>query len=226
MDFDPFAPNNPAAVPERIEGGQPFHQQHQQHHQHQHHEQNQQHQQHQHQHQYHEQHQQHQLVPTNNQQQYLDHQQQQQQQHHMVVAPPAHQHQHQHQDYGAPTLLQDHISNPRRVHNIVSGGSPSSVASQGSHSSAHSSVYSGTSALQDKAFAPPPKMPASLQNSQLSPEQAARLPDFAAVKHSGRCLARLSLKSMITKKWKSTFWIAYGDTQILFFRSIHDFEEW
>jgi hypothetical protein len=224
MDFDPFAPNNPAAVPERIEGGQPFHQQHQQHHQHQHHEQNQQHQQHQHQHQYHEQHQQHQLVPTNNQQQYLDHQQQQQQQHHMVVAPPAHQH--QHQDYGAPTLLQDHISSPRRVHNIVSGGSPSSVASQGSHSSAHSSVYSGTSALQDKAFAPPPKMPASLQNSQLSPEQAARLPDFAAVKHSGRCLARLSLKSMITKKWKSTFWIAYGDTQILFFRSIHDFEEW
>ena len=39
-------------------------------------------------------------------------------------------------------------------------------------------------------------------------------------------MARFSLKSMIIKKWRQCFWIAYGDNQILFFRSKVDFEEW
>ncbi len=62
--------------------------------------------------------------------------------------------------------------------------------------------------------------------SQLGPADAARLPQFDMVKHSGVCLARFSLKAMIIKKWKPTFWIAYGDNQIIFFRSKSDFEEW
>lgn len=52
------------------------------------------------------------------------------------------------------------------------------------------------------------------------------LPPYHDVKHSGELLARFSLKSMLTKKWRSTYWISFGNHQILFFRSKYDFDEW
>ena len=46
--------------------------------------------------------------------------------------------------------------------------------------------------------------------------------------HSGELTARFSMKSMLIKKWKPVFWIAYGKSQLklLFFRNKADFEEW
>jgi len=119
------------------------------------------------------------------------------------------------------------ISPTKSTNSDRSGHRLPSIASSASSLGSQSvnSQTSRASALQDKTFAPPPKVPLGLQESQLSPENKALLPQFEAVKHSGHCLGRLSLKSMITKKWKATFWIAYGDTQIMFFRSKNDFEE-
>ncbi len=39
-------------------------------------------------------------------------------------------------------------------------------------------------------------------------------------------MARFSVKSMMIKKWRPTFWVTYGKNRMLFFRSKHDFDEW
>jgi len=102
-----------------------------------------------------------------------------------------------------------------------------------SRSSVHSSVsqYSTSSILENRAFAPPPKFPENLNvmKPQFFGEKReilSTLPSFDQVKHSGNLMSRFSMKSMVTKKWKYAFWIAYGNNQILFFRSRADFEEW
>jgi len=109
-------------------------------------------------------------------------------------------------------------------------------ASSSSMSSARSSISGRSgyaeSVLSDKSFAPPPPFPKSISlvkmqylNTKVQ-EVASTLPDYSDVKHSGELLARFSLKSMLIKKWRPTFWIAFGKHQILFFRSRSDFEEW
>lgn len=136
-----------------------------------------------------------------------------------------------------PPQMQQQQQQPSQSINVDRRHSTTSIASSlGSQSAKSLTAGTGTrtSVLQDKTFAPPPKMPASLEmiNSPLGPvapldpADAAHLPQFDMVKHSGVCLARFSLKAMIIKKWKPTFWIAYGDTRIIFFRSKSDFEEW
>ena len=83
--------------------------------------------------------------------------------------------------------------------------------------------------LNDTTIAPPPPKPHVLNSPQFSQYQnssGGSVPNFDLVKHSGDILARLSLKSMLTKKWRQAYWIAYGYHQILFFRSRADFEQW
>jgi hypothetical protein len=154
---------------------------------------------------------------TNNNALLLDyHNHHQQQQEMPSVAPSA----------NAPSQPNTAADYPRR---FSSSGSIAS-SSGASHSTSHSkSAGGGTySILTDKNIAPPPKVPQSLQaiRSRVHPAELATLPPFDLVQHSGECLARLSLKSIIIKKWRPTFWISFGDSQLLFFRSKNDFEEW
>jgi len=39
-------------------------------------------------------------------------------------------------------------------------------------------------------------------------------------------MARISFRSILIKKWKQVFWVTYGKSKILFFRSHADFENW
>jgi len=128
-----------------------------------------------------------------------------------------------------PQMQEQQQQQPSQSINIDRRHSSVSIASSlGSQSANSQTAGTRTSVLQDRTFAPPPKMPTGLEmiKSQLGPTDAALLPQFDMVKHSGHCLARFSLKALVTKKWKPTFWIAYGDNRIIFFRSKNDFEEW
>ncbi len=108
--------------------------------------------------------------------------------------------------------------------------SNSNLSSTGSMAS--SSAYSSRSVFGDKSFAPPPQFPKSLElikaqyMNQVPREVASTLPEFHEIKHSGEVVARFSVKSMLIKKWRITFWITYGKNRMLFFRSKNDFDEW
>jgi hypothetical protein len=88
----------------------------------------------------------------------------------------------------------------------------------------------GHSILDDPKFAPKPPAVHGLANaqalSQHAPPGASPLPDFELVMHSGYVLARISFRTILIKKWKQSFWIIYGDSQLMFFRSSADFEDW
>lgn len=137
-----------------------------------------------------------------------------------------------------PTSIDDPfgLNRPRRRErssSITSSRSRRSTTS--STSSKMSSTYS-SSIINDESFAPPPPFPENLtlikeryfvtEPNSTSREVKSTLPSFGLVKHSGEVMGRFSMKSMIMKKWKYIFWIAYGDNQILVFRSKMDFEEW
>jgi len=87
-----------------------------------------------------------------------------------------------------------------------------------------------SSPLDDPNFAPAPPPVPGLENAKsialhVSPSAGA-LPDFDKVTHSGYALARISFRSILIKKWKQIFWVTYGASKILIFRSHADFEDW
>jgi len=88
----------------------------------------------------------------------------------------------------------------------------------------------GPSPLDDPKFAPKPPAVHGLANAQAlsrhAPAGSSTLPDFDLVTHSGYVLARISFRTILIKKWKQSFWITYGGSQVLFFRSSADFEDW
>ena len=79
-------------------------------------------------------------------------------------------------------------------------------------------------------IAPPPPMPPGRENAEfLSRNQGqitSPLPRPSLVLHAGYVLARISFRTVLLRKWKQTFWIQYGPTQLLFFRSYSDFGDW
>jgi len=105
-----------------------------------------------------------------------------------------------------------------------------SVDSTGSSRSSGSKYSRGISPLDDPTFAPAPDIPTDMLNgTHGSPRMGSsnfNMPSFDLVKHSGNAMARISLKSLVMKKWKPIFWICYGDSRIVIFRSKSDFEEW
>lgn len=105
-----------------------------------------------------------------------------------------------------------------------------SVDSSGSSRSSGSRHSLGVSPLDDPTFAPAPDIPRDILNgthgSQGRSSSTFGMPSFDMVKHSGNAMARISLKSLVIKKWKPIFWICYGDSRIVIFRSKSDFEEW
>lgn len=77
---------------------------------------------------------------------------------------------------------------------------------------------------------PPPPTPGRhhaeflAQNS--APRLSSPLPKPELVHHSGYVLSRISFRTVLMRKWKQTFWIQYGPTQLLFFRTFADYEDW
>ena len=77
---------------------------------------------------------------------------------------------------------------------------------------------------------PPPPTPGRAQAEYLArnsaPALSSPLPRPELVHHSGYVLARISFRTVLMRKWKQTFWIQYGPTQLLFFRTYADYEDW
>jgi len=84
--------------------------------------------------------------------------------------------------------------------------------------------------LDDPRFAPPPPPIKGLANSialaRNAPPGSSALPEFNLITHSGYCLARISFRTILIKKWKQVYWVSYGNHRILIFRSSADFEDW
>jgi len=99
-----------------------------------------------------------------------------------------------------------------------------SVCSTDSSRSSASGYSYGHSPLNDPTYAPAPERPIDERRS-VRPKPYD-MPSFEKVTHSGHAMARISLKSLIIKKWKPVFWICYGDSRLIFFRSKSDFDEW
>lgn len=92
-----------------------------------------------------------------------------------------------------------------------------------------SKISQRISPLDDSTFSPPPIPPVNLGEAikmSLHRARSSSLPSFDKITHSGHMLARTTLKSIIIKKWRPVFWISYGESEILIFRSKSDFEEW
>jgi len=85
------------------------------------------------------------------------------------------------------------------------------------------------SPLDNPNFAPPPPRPIQTNHTMsqfmAEHEPEKKLPSYEKVTHSGTCLGRFSLMSLMIRRWKPTFWITY-ERSILFFRSQKHFEDW
>jgi len=80
-------------------------------------------------------------------------------------------------------------------------------------------------------LAPPPPVTPGRRHSEYLAEHSAPaisspLPRHELVHHSGYVLSRISFRTVLMRKWKQTFWIQYGPTQLLFFRTFADYEDW
>ncbi|KAL9185197.1 hypothetical protein ACHAXT_002974 [Thalassiosira profunda] len=77
---------------------------------------------------------------------------------------------------------------------------------------------------------PPPMVPGRNQAEYLAensaPPLSSPLPKPELVHHSGYVLSRISFRTVLMRKWKQTFWIQYGPTQLLFFRTFDDYIDW
>lgn len=93
-----------------------------------------------------------------------------------------------------------------------------------------SSILKTKTVFDDPTFAPPPEFPKGIEKARIiaktAPSNASPLPDPKLIAHSGRILARVSVRSIIMKKWKECFWITYGKSKVMLFRSKSDFDEW
>lgn len=80
-------------------------------------------------------------------------------------------------------------------------------------------------------IAPPPPLQPGRRHAEYLAENSAPalsspLPKPELVHHSGYVLSRISFRTVLMRKWKQTFWIQYGPTQLLFFRSFADYTDW
>jgi hypothetical protein len=113
----------------------------------------------------------------------------------------------------------------------VGGAVSSSITGSRGTSRSGGSNLKNKNILDDATIAPPPEKPIakdytlSLFHAEAD-EGPASLPDWNQIKHSGTCLARISLRTLVMKKWKQIFWISYGDHTMLFFKSRFHFEDW
>jgi len=137
-------------------------------------------------------------------------------------------------NYQRQSLIRQHSDgNPQSVslHSTTVGERKQYLSSSRSVNSSTSSRASRPSALDNPMFAPPPPPPSNadvMEALKLSRNKkiTATLPSYDKITHSGYMQARISLKSLMIKKWRPIFWITYGNSEILMFRSKIDFQEW
>ena len=84
---------------------------------------------------------------------------------------------------------------------------------------------------RNRNIAPPPPMTPGRRHAEYLaqnsvPTMCSPLPQPHLVHHSGYVLSRISFRTVLMRKWKQTFWIQYGPTQLLFFRTFADYEDW
>jgi hypothetical protein len=84
---------------------------------------------------------------------------------------------------------------------------------------------------RNRNIAPPPPLTPGRNHAEYLalnsvPAMCSPLPQPHLVHHSGYVLSRISFRTVLMRKWKQTFWIQYGPTQLLFFRTFADFEDW
>jgi len=120
-------------------------------------------------------------------------------------------------DRRSKSLSGDPLEGRRKYH---------SARSVDSSASSRSGYSAGQSPLDDPTFAPPPDKPTDASYIARGRNSHTRMPSFDMVKHSGNAMARISLKTLVMKKWKPIFWICYGDSRVVIFRSKNDFMEW
>lgn len=81
-------------------------------------------------------------------------------------------------------------------------------------------------------LSPPPPLTTGRRYAEYLADNSARpvlsspIPRWELVHHSGYVLSRISFRTVLMRKWKQTFWIQYGPTQLLFFRTFSDYEDW
>jgi len=117
------------------------------------------------------------------------------------------------------------VTQTRRMRADSHASGASSIGSRSARSGSRNNV------LDDMTIAPPPSPPivkdytlsAFHAEVDINPKPP---PDWDLVKHSGHILARISLRTLVMKKWKQIFWIAYGDHTLLFFKTKDHFEDW
>ena len=145
-------------------------------------------------------------------------QQQQQQQQQLVP--------HQAGDDTQDILLQFNNTNTHPPPRRRADSHASGVSSRSARSGSKNDV------LNDMTIAPPPVRPRGDQDYTRSAFHAEAEaspvppPDWDLIKHSGTCLARISMRTLLLKKWKHVFWIAYGNHTIIFFKSRNYFDNW
>lgn len=136
-------------------------------------------------------------------------------------------------DFGTvPARSTSTSTETNRPANIIqtSGNEIDNVSVLSKATAASKSKSKKLSPLDDPTFAPRPPRIAGLENAKYiahnAPADADALPDFEKVTHSGYTLARISFRSIVIKKWKQIYWVTYGTSKILIFRSHADFEDW
>lgn len=74
---------------------------------------------------------------------------------------------------------------------------------------------------------PDPEMIAKILKEPLVvPTGASPLPNKDYIELEGFVMARLSFRTLLMKAWKKVYWIQYGPSAVLFFRSKDDANEW
>jgi len=129
------------------------------------------------------------------------------------------------------------------------GTTDSSISGSSHHSHSHSRSHGRSKILDDVNIAPPPEIPMAKDYTQslFHVEETdghehghehghghghvadnIPPPSFDQIRHSGYCLARISFRTLLMKKWKQVFWICYGEhcETLLFFKTKEKFEDW
>ena len=96
----------------------------------------------------------------------------------------------------------------------------------------HSEPASHSEQHHQHARPAPTTTPAANRNiysrelARQAPPGASPLPKSELVRKKGYVLSRISFRTIVTKKWKQTYWVQYGPHTMLWFRSESDFDDW
>lgn len=85
---------------------------------------------------------------------------------------------------------------------------------------------SGTDDAYERSIAAHHTQPTNLAALIPTPPGASPLPNAKLVRQTGYVLSRISLRTIFMKKWKQSYWMRFGSTVLLLFRSKADADDW